>query len=101
MDRSVLSSSGRGMSRPALVGRPRCRSRLLHPLAIPLTPPLTWTAKSQTQNATTQTFLPLDLRVKQTRALRRALTKEQKAKKLAKEAKRAAAFPTRKYALKA
>lgn len=48
-----------------------------------------------------KTYLPLDLRAKKTRAIRRALTKEQKGKKLAKEVKRAAAFPSRKFALKA
>ncbi|GLI63930.1 hypothetical protein VaNZ11_007071 [Volvox africanus] len=46
-------------------------------------------------------FLPLDLRAKKTRAMRRALTKEQANKKLLKEEKRAKAFPARKYALKA
>ncbi|GIL94592.1 hypothetical protein Vretimale_823 [Volvox reticuliferus] len=46
-------------------------------------------------------FLPLDLRIKKTRAMRRALTKEQANKKLAREEKRAKAFPPRKYALKA
>jgi large subunit ribosomal protein L35e len=48
-----------------------------------------------------QTLLPLDLRPKKTRALRRALSKEQKALVTAKEQKRANAFPARKYALKA
>jgi hypothetical protein len=48
-----------------------------------------------------QTYLPLDLRPKKTRAIRRALTKEQKSKLLSRESKRAKAFPTRKYALKA
>ncbi|GFR42642.1 hypothetical protein Agub_g3579, partial [Astrephomene gubernaculifera] len=46
-------------------------------------------------------FLPMDLRAKKTRAIRRALTKEQANKKLVKEEKRAKAFPARKYALKA
>lgn len=46
-------------------------------------------------------LLPLDLRPKKTRAIRKALSKEQKAKKSVKAAKKAAAFPRRKYALKA
>lgn len=46
-------------------------------------------------------LLPLDLRPKKTRALRKALSKEQKAKRSVKAAKKAAAFPRRKYALKA
>ena len=48
-----------------------------------------------------QAYLPLDLRPKKTRAIRRALTKEQQGKLLEKEAKRARAFPTRKFALEA
>ncbi|KAG2490628.1 hypothetical protein HYH03_011019 [Edaphochlamys debaryana] len=46
-------------------------------------------------------FLPLDMRAKKTRAIRRRLTKEQSEKKLAKVEKKAKAFPTRKFALKA
>ncbi|GBF90452.1 60S ribosomal protein L35 [Raphidocelis subcapitata] len=46
-------------------------------------------------------YLPLDLRPKRTRAIRRALTKEQQGKKLEKQVKRAAAYPSRKFALKA
>jgi large subunit ribosomal protein L35e len=52
-------------------------------------------------NPKPQAYLPLDLRPKKTRALRRALTKEQQNKKLEKEVKRAAAYPSRKFALKA
>eukprot|EP00878_Enallax_costatus_P000341 GHUV01000421.1.p1 GENE.GHUV01000421.1~~GHUV01000421.1.p1 ORF type:complete len:131 (+),score=57.96 GHUV01000421.1:58-450(+) len=48
-----------------------------------------------------KTFLPLDLRVKKTRTLRRALSKEQKNKLTEKEQKRAVAFPRRKFAVKA
>ncbi|KAF8063791.1 RPL35 [Scenedesmus sp. PABB004] len=48
-----------------------------------------------------KTFLPLDLRVKKTRALRRALTKEQANKKTLKEQKHSASFPARKFAVKA
>mmetsp|Transcript_17933 Transcript_17933/g.61120 ORF Transcript_17933/g.61120 Transcript_17933/m.61120 type:complete len:125 (-) Transcript_17933:1099-1473(-) len=44
---------------------------------------------------------PLDLRPKKTRALRRALTKAQSTMVTAREAKRAAYFPQRKYAVKA
>lgn len=46
-------------------------------------------------------YLPKDLRPKKTRALRRALTKEQKNKKTLKEKKKLKAFPQRSYALKA
>jgi len=48
-----------------------------------------------------KSYLPLDLRPKKTRALRQALSKEQKNKVTEKERKRAIAFPQRKYALKA
>ncbi len=48
-----------------------------------------------------QTFLPLDLRPKKTRAIRKALTPAQKALKTEREKKRHAAFPLRNYALKA
>jgi len=47
------------------------------------------------------TRLPLDLRAKRTRAIRRKLTKEQLGKKTLRATKKAAAFPVRKYALKA
>ena len=45
--------------------------------------------------------LPLDLREKKTRAIRRALTAEQKAMVTVKEKKRQQNFPRRKYAVKA
>ncbi|WIA14148.1 hypothetical protein OEZ86_012670 [Tetradesmus obliquus] len=48
-----------------------------------------------------KTFLPLDLRVKKTRALRRRLSKEQANKKTTKEEKRLRSFPARKFAVKA
>merc|ERR1712087_270184 len=44
---------------------------------------------------------PLDLRVKKTRAIRKALTKEQKSLKTVKEQKKTAQFSLRKYAIKA
>merc|ERR1712087_807631 len=44
---------------------------------------------------------PLDLRVKKTRAIRKALTKEQKSLKTIKEQKKTAQFSLRKYAIKA
>lgn len=44
---------------------------------------------------------PLDLRVKQTRAQRRALKPSERRVKTVREAKRAAAFPQRKFAVKA
>merc|ERR1712188_189903 len=46
-------------------------------------------------------YKPLDLRVKKTRAIRKALTKEQKSLKTVKEQKKAAQFSLRKYAIKA
>merc|ERR1712217_297718 len=46
-------------------------------------------------------YLPLDLRPKKTRAIRRRLTKNQKSLKTEKERKKAVAFPQRKYAVKA
>jgi len=47
-----------------------------------------------------QKYLPLDLRVKKTRAIRKRLTKAQTSAKTVKETKRAAYFPMRKYAVK-
>jgi len=49
----------------------------------------------------TKKFLPLDLRAKKTRAIRRRLTPNEKAKKTLKQRKRDIHFPTRKYAVKA
>lgn len=46
-------------------------------------------------------YIPKDLRAKKTRALRRALTKEEKSLKTEKAKKRAVAFPQRKFAIKA
>ncbi|KAJ1426609.1 ribosomal L29 protein-domain-containing protein [Ochromonadaceae sp. CCMP2298] len=46
-------------------------------------------------------FMPIDLREKKTRAIRRRLTKEQLAKKTVKQAKKEAYFPQRVYAVKA
>jgi len=46
-------------------------------------------------------FLPLDLRTKKTRAIRRRLTKHEKSRKTLKQEKKEAHFPTRKYAVKA
>jgi large subunit ribosomal protein L35e len=45
-------------------------------------------------------YLPLDLRPKQTRAIRRRLTKSESEKVLEKTKKRATHFPQRKYAIK-
>lgn len=45
-------------------------------------------------------YLPLDLRPKQTRAIRRRLTKHESEKVLLKTKKRATHFPQRKYAIK-
>ncbi|KAI9283160.1 hypothetical protein BY458DRAFT_543469 [Sporodiniella umbellata] len=46
-------------------------------------------------------YIPLDLRVKKTRAMRRALTPFEKSKKTIREQKKLAHFPLRKYAVKA
>merc|ERR1712070_1101801 len=46
-------------------------------------------------------YIPIDLRAKKTRAIRKALTKEQKNKLTVKAAKKAAQFSPRKYAIKA
>jgi len=46
-------------------------------------------------------YLPLDLRPKQTRAIRRRLSKEDSQRVLEKTKKRATHFPQRKYAIKA
>lgn len=66
------------------------------------------TVINQTQKANLRSFyikegklMPLDLRVKKTRAIRRRLTKEQLNKKTQKGIKKLAHFPMRKYAIKA
>jgi len=46
-------------------------------------------------------YLPLDLRPKKTRAIRRQLTKHEKAKKTLKQQKKEWHFPPRKFAIKA
>ncbi|EIE86518.1 hypothetical protein G6F57_010368 [Rhizopus arrhizus] len=46
-------------------------------------------------------YVPLDLRVKKTRAMRRALTPFEKSKKTLRQQKKEAHFPLRKYAVKA
>ncbi|TFL06014.1 60S ribosomal protein L35 [Pterulicium gracile] len=46
-------------------------------------------------------YLPLDLRAKKTRAIRRRLTKNEKSQKTLKQRKKELNFPTRKYAVKA
>ncbi|KZT24502.1 ribosomal protein L35 [Neolentinus lepideus HHB14362 ss-1] len=46
-------------------------------------------------------YLPLDLRPKRTRAIRRKLTKHEKSLKTEKQHKKDIHFPTRKYAVKA
>lgn len=46
-------------------------------------------------------YMPLDLRPKQTRAIRRRLSAEDASRKLEKTKKRAQHFPQRKYAIKA
>ena len=46
-------------------------------------------------------FLPLDLRTRKTRAIRRRLTKEEASKKTLRQAKKDMYFPKRRYAVKA
>eukprot|EP00550_Attheya_septentrionalis_P005957 CAMPEP_0198291444 /NCGR_PEP_ID=MMETSP1449-20131203/8971_1 /TAXON_ID=420275 /ORGANISM="Attheya septentrionalis, Strain CCMP2084" /LENGTH=121 /DNA_ID=CAMNT_0043990083 /DNA_START=108 /DNA_END=473 /DNA_ORIENTATION=+ len=46
-------------------------------------------------------YMPKDLRMKKTRAMRRALTKEQKSIKTLKQQKKDTHFPQRRYAVKA
>lgn len=46
-------------------------------------------------------YVPLDLRPKKTRAIRRRLTKHEAALKTEKQTKKDIHFPTRKYAVKA
>jgi len=45
-------------------------------------------------------YLPLDLRAKKTRAIRRRLTKHESSKTLEKQTKRTTHFPQRKFAIK-
>ncbi|BBN13691.1 large subunit ribosomal protein L35e [Marchantia polymorpha subsp. ruderalis] len=65
------------------------------------------TVISQTQKAhlrevySKKRFLPLDLRPKKTRAIRKRLTKHQMSLKTEKQKKKEAYFPLRKYAVKA
>jgi large subunit ribosomal protein L35e len=59
------------------------------------------TIEADAKNKNGKMYLPVDMRVKKTRAIRRRLTKEQAKKKTEKQAKKIAAFPVRKFALKA
>ncbi|KAG0578778.1 hypothetical protein KC19_4G048800 [Ceratodon purpureus] len=65
------------------------------------------TVISQTQKATLREayskkkFIPIDLRPKKTRAIRRRLTKHQASMKTEKQKKKEAYFPMRKFAIKA
>ena len=65
------------------------------------------TVINQTQKAQLRVFYkgkdlqPLDLRAKKTRAIRKGLTKKEKALKTVKQAKKDKHFPLRKYAVKA
>merc|ERR1712004_201009 len=66
-----------------------------------------WTVLNTNQRAALKSayegkkYLPLDLRAKKTRAIRRRLTKHQSGLKLEKQIKKATAFPQRKFAVKA
>lgn len=57
--------------------------------------------KSLREAYATKKYLPLDLRPKKTRAIRRRLSSQEEGKKTAKQAKKDAYFPVRKYAIKA
>ena len=70
--------------------RPPAAPRLRPPARSPPRPP-----------AAPQDHIPLDLRKKQTRAIRHSLTKAEKAMKTQKQAKKLKHFPQRKYAVKA
>ena len=65
------------------------------------------TVINQTQKAQLREFykgkdlLPLDLRFKKTRAIRKAISKKDKALKTVKQQKKLMHFPMRKYAVKA
>eukprot|EP00908_Phaeocystis_cordata_P009183 Transcript_19923.p2 GENE.Transcript_19923~~Transcript_19923.p2 ORF type:complete len:124 (-),score=52.97 Transcript_19923:157-528(-) len=65
------------------------------------------TVINQTQKSQLRLFykdkklLPLDLRTKKTRAIRRALTKDEKGAKTTRQMKKDKHFPLRKYAVKA
>ena len=59
------------------------------------------TALTAAPSAAPQDHIPLDLRKKQTRAIRHSLTKAEKAMKTQKQAKKLKHFPQRKYAVKA
>lgn len=58
-------------------------------------------SRIRTRHRPLQKYVPLDLRVKKTRAMRRRLTKHQAAARTEKQVKKARAFPRRKYAVKA
>ena len=66
-----------------------------------------FTVINQTQKTELRKFykdkdlMPLDLRFKKTRAIRKSLTKEQKSLKTEKQRKKDKHFPLRKYAVKA
>jgi len=60
----------------------------MHSLSLPLAPQ-------------DKDLLPLDLRKKQTRAIRRALTKKESGMKTLKQMKKDKHFPKRRYAIKA
>merc|ERR1739841_31914 len=59
------------------------------------------TRESLREHYKNKKYLPLDLRAKKTRALRRKLTKNEERKVTLRQKKRQQAFPTRKFALKA
>ncbi|GAB4813516.1 hypothetical protein N2152v2_000562 [Parachlorella kessleri] len=58
-------------------------------------------AAPSSQSSFVRKYVPLDLRVKKTRAMRRALTKHERTVRTEKQKKKDAAFPRRKFAVKA
>ncbi len=78
----------------------RCRGRAI--LATIVQSPRSWAWRSQLRLFyKKKKYLPLDLRPKQTRAIRRRLTKKEKGLVTEKQKKKQMHFPMRKYAVKA
>lgn len=97
----------RGLLYPpiALVGPPHLSAPVLQVVRKGIARVLTVISQTQRQALKKEyegkKYLPIDLRAKKTRAIRRRLTKNQRTAKLEKQKKRESAFPLRKYAVKA
>ena len=97
------ASRGRGRPRPSLPWR-HGRDAFPPPPRPPAgcaPPPPAPRRSPPRPPAAPQDHIPLDLRKKQTRAIRHSLTKAEKAMKTQKQAKKLKHFPQRKYAVKA